>query len=731
MLDLGLHRLRGFDDRERLFQLQAPGLDGLFPRPRTADATAHNLPNQVTSFVGREVERSELMTLVADNRIVTVGGAAGAGKTRLAVEAARDLVDRHPDGVWFVAFARATGPNPVASAVASVLGLYAQHGQSLADTVVDYASSRHMLLVLDACDVQLSAAAELVDRLLAAGDHVRVLATSRKPFGMPGEVVWRIPPLSSEASSGDAHSSAVEMLLDRIESARGGRRPGPEELADLHLIASHLAGSPRAIVLTALSLGEMSAAQIAGQLSDEGPGGAPGAEPTDRGSDSSDFFLFLGASDTEIALGKLRAAGLPHRKKLLVSPPENWDSIIEVLGHPSLKGVIAAVTGYEYQLIVEPAYQERAKRMLESLSRVPHILIVHESTLTGSSYASDAADDTHSYLNYLVHRDRFRGGDDDVRAMVNELFEQHGLSVMPYRNGAEMSSLMVSFIEDNERDLLFRVYIPSGRLYALEADRLLSLFRDWLGQVGRHSVRQDGYRTAAGQVYEFFGDGSLDRHEVSREFDNFSDFLTLCIDDPKAATDQLARTGIDSLTGEQLVSRYGRDVRRIHLDLRHSREARLLALRHSLESELLDSTIPPGQAPLQALLERLVPAATGVKPEQILTPSRPLTATQLTLNVHQQFISRVEGHVTQNIRGTMHLGADAKEILALIERFGGNDANDLESALHELEDSASRPADRFTARQRLKAFLIRIQGHVETAALAVLQRYVESKIGLS
>ncbi|MDI5943814.1 adenylate/guanylate cyclase domain-containing protein, partial [Micromonospora sp. DH15] len=129
LLDLGLHRLRGFDDRERLFQLLAPGLERQFPRPRTADAVAHNLPTQVTSFVGREAERAALRRLTAGHRLVTVLGAGGAGKTRLAVELAAGMVEEYPDGVWFVDIATVTDPGLVAFAVAAVLGLRPEPGR--------------------------------------------------------------------------------------------------------------------------------------------------------------------------------------------------------------------------------------------------------------------------------------------------------------------------------------------------------------------------------------------------------------------------------------------------------------------------------------------------------------------------------------------------------------------------------------------------------------------------
>ncbi|WP_430498241.1 ATP-binding protein [Micromonospora trifolii] len=268
LLDLGLHRLRGFDDRERLFQLVAPGLERQFPRPRTADAVAHNLPTQVTSFVGRQTERIELGLLVRQHRLVTVLGAGGAGKTRLAVELASGVVEAYPDGVWFVDIASVTDPGLVAFAIAAVLGLRPEPGRPMLDTLVEYAAGRRMLVVLDTCDTQPAACAEVIARLLSGGSGVRVLATSRELFSLPGEVVWRIPPLSVDPRADGAESDAVALLLDRTAAARGGRQPDPAESADLRRVVQRLDGLPLAIELAAARLRVLSVGQLAERLDD-------------------------------------------------------------------------------------------------------------------------------------------------------------------------------------------------------------------------------------------------------------------------------------------------------------------------------------------------------------------------------------------------------------------------------------------------------------------------------
>ncbi|GIF70678.1 hypothetical protein Asi02nite_01960 [Asanoa siamensis] len=268
LIDLGLHRLRGFDDRERLFQLVAPGLGRDFPRPRTVDEAVHNLPTQVTPFIGRQTERAELSALLRENRLVTVVGAGGAGKTRIAVEVAGPLVDAYPDGVWFVDIATVTDPGLVAFAIAAVFGLRPEPGRPMIDTLVDYAAGKRMLLMLDTCDAQPGASAEAISRLLTGGSALRVLATSREPFGLPGEVVWRIPPLSTEPAPGGGPSDAMALLLDRTAAARGGRRGGLNESIELHRVVARLDGLPLAIELAAARLRVLSASQLAERLDD-------------------------------------------------------------------------------------------------------------------------------------------------------------------------------------------------------------------------------------------------------------------------------------------------------------------------------------------------------------------------------------------------------------------------------------------------------------------------------
>jgi predicted ATPase/class 3 adenylate cyclase len=268
LLDLGLYRLRGFDGRERLFQLVAPGLERQFPRPRTLAAAPHNLPVPAASFVGRGGERDQLRMLLDRHRLVTVVGPGGAGKTRLSLEVAGEAVPGYIDGVWFVDLAPVTDPYLVAVAVAEAMGVRPEPGRPILETLADYAGQRQLLVVLDTCDTHLAAVGPVIARLLAAGSGVRTLATSREPLGVPGELVWRIPPLSLAEPAGGGTPDAVALLMERAAAARGGRAAATEELDALRRVAQRLDGLPLALELAAARLRLLSAGQLADRLDD-------------------------------------------------------------------------------------------------------------------------------------------------------------------------------------------------------------------------------------------------------------------------------------------------------------------------------------------------------------------------------------------------------------------------------------------------------------------------------
>jgi predicted ATPase len=190
-----------------------------------------NLPMQLTSFVGRGEQMAEVRQLLVEHRLLTLTGAGGAGKTRLAVQIAAQMVNDFADGVWYVDLAPITTAEVVPIAVARALGLQDQPGSSTIDTLLLFVGGRQMLVVLDNCEHLIDASAGVVLALLGASPALKVLATSREPIGAAGELIWLVPSLS-------VADEAIELFSDRARHVR----------PDFAVTAENSSTSPRSAV---------------------------------------------------------------------------------------------------------------------------------------------------------------------------------------------------------------------------------------------------------------------------------------------------------------------------------------------------------------------------------------------------------------------------------------------------------------------------------------------------
>ena len=262
VLELGTHPLRDLPRPERVAQLCHADLRNDFPPLRASKMTGtRHLPSQLTSFVGRGAELETVRRLAADNRLVTLTGAGGVGKTRLAVQLAGRLDGEVADGVWYVDLAPLTDPDVVPAAVTHALGLPDQPGRSAMETLTRFIAGRHLLLVLDNCEHLIDASALLVEALLAACPHVTVLATSREPIRVTGEVAWAVPSLSL----GD---EAITLFTDRARQVRPDFTVTENNSATVREICQRLDGIPLAIELAAARVRALSLAQILDSLHD-------------------------------------------------------------------------------------------------------------------------------------------------------------------------------------------------------------------------------------------------------------------------------------------------------------------------------------------------------------------------------------------------------------------------------------------------------------------------------
>ena len=272
--DIGKHGLKDFDRPHHIFQLNISDLPSDFPPLNTLDSYRHNLPVQMTSFIGREREMAKVKDLLCTTRLLTLTGAGGSGKTRLAIRIATDLVDAFKDGVWWVELEALADEALVPQAIAKVLGVAEVPNQSWVETIVYFLQSKQNLLVLDNCEHLIAACAQLTDQLLGACPNLKILATSREAFGLTGESAWHVSTLSVPELKDETRPDllmqyeAIRLFVERAIAVKSDFALTKHNALSVIQICRRLDGIPLAIELAAARVRVLTVAQIASRLDD-------------------------------------------------------------------------------------------------------------------------------------------------------------------------------------------------------------------------------------------------------------------------------------------------------------------------------------------------------------------------------------------------------------------------------------------------------------------------------
>jgi len=284
LLDLGKHRLKDLRRSERIHQLLIEGLPSEFPPIKSLEALEsvapdeqprHNLPLELTPFIGRDDELVKIGELLQDPsyRLLTLVGVGGIGKTRLALHAASDMINGYPDGVWLIEFARLKDPELVAQHTAAVFGVSAQEakdGRDVRDVLTAYLSEKKLLMILDNCEHLIEASADLAVNLLRDCPEVQLMATSRENLAIPGEKSFavssmEIPPENAPVQDLERFE-AVGLFVERAAAALPDFRITDRNSRSIINICRQLDGIPLAIELAAARVKILTPGQIADRL---------------------------------------------------------------------------------------------------------------------------------------------------------------------------------------------------------------------------------------------------------------------------------------------------------------------------------------------------------------------------------------------------------------------------------------------------------------------------------
>ena len=272
--NLGLHRLKDLTEPEHVWQLAITGLPAEFPPLRSLDTIPNNLPIQPTSFRGREHDLEEVKSLLGQHKLLTLFGAGGVGKTRLALQVGAEVLDHYPDGVWLADFAAITDAELVASVIAKALGMTQAEGRRVDESIPQWLKHKKPLLVLDNCEHVLEAVASLADAIIRSCPEVRMLATSRQALDIAGEAVYRLPSLATPEKLAGLQTpealqyGAIALFVDRAKAADSRFTLTDDNAPIVAEICRRLDGIPLAIELAAARVKLLALPNLAQRLNE-------------------------------------------------------------------------------------------------------------------------------------------------------------------------------------------------------------------------------------------------------------------------------------------------------------------------------------------------------------------------------------------------------------------------------------------------------------------------------
>ncbi len=442
-LDLGEHRLKDLARAERIHQVLHPDLVAEFPPLRSLSAFPNNLPAELSTFIGRADALATVRGTLARTRLVTLTGAGGAGKTRLALQVAADQIEHHPDGVWLVDLAGLADPALVTQAVLSTLRVPELAGRPALTVLTDYLAQRDVLVVLDNCEHLIAAAADVVAAVLRAAPKATFIATSREPLNVPGEISWRVPSLAlpEDGDAADVEGSeAVALFVERARAVDPAFSLTPDRARVVAAIARRLDGLPLAIELAAARIRALSVEEIAARLNDRFAlltGGARTALPRQRTLEAAVAWSYDLLDEDERRLFTRLSVfagsfGLAAAEAVTSGDPIEPDRILDLLTtlvDKSLVSVVRTNGGTRYRLL--ETLRDYARNRLATTGEADAVREAHTRWAVAFAGSAGAQLQGPNQARWLEEIAATR---DDLRAALERTLEtgdpERGLQIM-------------------------------------------------------------------------------------------------------------------------------------------------------------------------------------------------------------------------------------------------------------------------------------------------------------
>ena len=427
--------------------------------------------------------------------------------------------------------------------------------------------------------------------------------------------------------------------------------------------------------------------------------------------------------------------------KLLNSSVDNWESICEILEKDTEKEIIilAKLTEYTLFKMSTPNFAAVVDRLKKLIKERKHIIFIYKDNLFGDfsflipskSYNRILGDEnevSYKEINQWLEFNGVAETETQIIIKIKKLIQtlNEDLNVLPYEKLLDIEIAGQSFIENNTEGLLFRLYIPTQRIWSNEFGKFITLFRDYASIVAKQELKISQDKTDTGIICSLFAiDNNITEVEINTLYKEFTSFMDLCSLNPKDAEDLLNNKLLSEPVKNSIMKKYIKEAQRLSLDIKQEREIKLINIKHKLESELQELEI---SKELAEYIDNSIPSHLTTR--NLITGAQNIQ-TQI-ININPQIIQKAEGIICNELNGNILYSNEEKELLKLIDKFSNDfaEASKLNSALLELKDKATSSDIKRTSWQKLYGFLGKVGEKIGDVGVSLLTKYLEQQMGM-
>lgn len=433
--------------------------------------------------------------------------------------------------------------------------------------------------------------------------------------------------------------------------------------------------------------------------------------------------------------------------KLLNTSIKNWESICKILEKDFENEILVIGKFTENSLfrMCLPMYEPVVKRLLNLIAKKRHLIFIYKSNLFGkfnylqvtddegnATYTDENTGDVYYYSDDKLERWLNSNGvseeEEQYTKKVNLLVKElnNSLNILSYEKLIDVEISGQNFIENIAEGLLFRIYIPSERIWSNEFDKFINLFRDYASNVANKELKITQNKTDSGIVCSLYSvNKDLAENEINDLYREFTAFMDICATNPDEAESIVSKLDISIPQKQHILKKYIRESQRILLDIKHERELKILSIKHRLQNELQEFDL---SSDLNNYIEKSI-SSSDFSSNFIYGIQK---VENQTIIIQPNIIDKVENVIISELNGNVNLNAEELEISKLIEKFSSNimEASELQTSLHELNDNGTTNDQKRSASQRIYSFLSKVADKVGDVGVALLSKYLEQKIGL-